>query len=248
MAYDPNKLTKLQLLKDLGTRMKSEHDALAQKVDALELAGGEPNVLVGVKVNGAALAIAEKMVDILVSTGTTDGSLSVNGADIMVAGLKALAFKAEVSEAELSAALKAAIGAKAEASEVGALAQTVTTLIGGDTGKSARAIANEELAAQLIPENAQESLDTLTELAAWIRSHPDDAAAMNAAIAALQALVGTLPEGAASTTVAAYIDEAVSALRAETSTALDGKVNASDIATDEEGAEMLAEIFGDVAG
>lgn len=62
----------------------------------------------------------------------------------------------------------------------------VDTLIGSDTGKSARTIANEELAAQLIPQNAAEALDTLQEIAAWIQSHPDDASSMSAAITALQ--------------------------------------------------------------
>ena len=38
----------------------------------------------------------------------------------------------------------------------------------------------------LIPENAKESLDTLEEISAWIQSHPDDAALMNAKIVALQ--------------------------------------------------------------
>lgn len=81
----------------------------------------------------------------------------------------------------------------------------LTTLIGSDTGKSARTIANEELAAQLIPQSAKESLDTLQEIAAWIQDHPDDAAAMNQAITALQTLVGTLPAGTEATTVVGYI-------------------------------------------
>ena len=81
----------------------------------------------------------------------------------------------------------------------------LTTLIGSDTGKSARTIANEELAAQLIPQSAKESLDTLQEIAAWIQDHPDDAAAMNQAITALQNLVGTLPAGTEATTVVGYI-------------------------------------------
>ena len=66
----------------------------------------------------------------------------------------------------------------------------VTTLIGSDASKSVRTIANEELAAQLIPENAKESLNTLQEIAQWIQDHPDDASDMQAAIAALQAKVG----------------------------------------------------------
>ena len=87
----------------------------------------------------------------------------------------------------------------------------VTTLIGDDANKSVRTIANEELAKQLIAEGAQESLDTLAEIAAWIQQHPEDAAAMNQAIADLEALVGTLPEGVTATTIVGYIQEAVAA-------------------------------------
>lgn len=55
----------------------------------------------------------------------------------------------------------------------------IATLVGSDEGKSARTIANEELTKQLIPSSAQESLDTLQEIAAWIQDHPGDAAEMN---------------------------------------------------------------------
>lgn len=87
----------------------------------------------------------------------------------------------------------------------------LTALIGEDAGKSARTIANEELAKQLIAEGAKESLDTLEEIAAWIQAHPDDASAMNKAISDLATLVGTLPEGVSATTIVGYIQEAVAA-------------------------------------
>ena len=90
----------------------------------------------------------------------------------------------------------------------------VTTLVGDDANKSVRTIANEELAAQLIPEGAKESLDTLQEIAAWIQSHPDDASAMNQAITALQTLVGTIPEGATASDIVNYIKELVDAEKA----------------------------------
>jgi hypothetical protein len=88
----------------------------------------------------------------------------------------------------------------------------IATLIGSDTAKSVRTIANEELAAQLIPSTAQESLDTLQEIAAWIQSHPGDASAMNTAITNLQTLVGTLPQDTTATTVVGYITAEIAAL------------------------------------
>lgn len=88
----------------------------------------------------------------------------------------------------------------------------VTTLIGSDAAKSVRTIANEELAAQLIPQSAKESLDTLQEIAAWIQSHPDDASAMNTAITNLQNLVGTLPQDTDETSVVAWVTAELAAL------------------------------------
>lgn len=176
MAYDVNKLTKLQHLKDLAVQVKSELDTMSTRIDDIVSTGGEPNVITSVKVNGTALAIAEKAVNILIASGATNGSLSVNGVDVMVKGLAALAYKAQVSESDLDAALQAVVA-------------NVGTLIGSDTGKSARTIANEELAAQLIPSDAQDSLNTLQEIADWIQDHPGDAAAMNTAITKLQAIV-----------------------------------------------------------
>lgn len=165
-----SKHTTLDQLKMLAQRTKTEIDAVESKS------------LVGIKVNGTALAIADKMVNILIGTGATNGTLSVNGTDVVVKGLAALAYKAQVSESDLDAALTAVLAAKAAKADV-------DTLIGTDTGKSVRTIANEELAAQLIPEGAQESLNTLTEIAQWIQDHPDDAAAMNTAIAKLNGIV-----------------------------------------------------------
>lgn len=108
-----------------------------------------------------------------------------------------------------------------------ALAGRVTTLEGDDAGKSVRTIANEELAKQLIAEDAKESLDTLAEIAAWIQDHPDDASAMNEAIAALQSKVDTGDK-----TVSAYVTDAIAALsigdyaNAADLTALAGRVKA----------------------
>lgn len=230
MAY---KLVTLQNLATFANEVKSRYttltafNELSTKVDNLITAGGEPNVLEGVKVNGVALTIAEKMVDILIATGSANGTISVNNADVAIAGLQALAFKAQVSQADLDTALATVIAAKAEQSDLNALTTRVntaegklTTLIGtvaGDDAKSVRTISAEEVA-KIVAE-APESYDTLKELADWLAGHETDAAAMNAAIQTnktnienLTALVGTLPEGATSTTVVGYIAEAIAAI------------------------------------
>ena len=113
-------------------------------------------------------------------------------------------------------AAETAIAGKAAQSDLTALDGKVTTLIGSDTGLSVRTIANQELAAQLIAANADESLDTLQEIAAWIQSHPDDASAMSAAIAALEAKteLGTYDDNDTPTeyaTVKAYVEGYVGA-------------------------------------
>lgn len=119
MSYDVTKLAKLEALKALAERVKSDYatkievSTLSSRVDNLVSQGGEPNVLEGVKVNGTALAIADKMVDILVATGSANGSIEVNGTDISIAGLAALAYKSEISETELAAALKTKLNNKA---------------------------------------------------------------------------------------------------------------------------------------
>lgn len=183
-----SKHTTLDQLKMLAQRTKAEIDQVESKS------------LVGIKVNGTALSIADKMVDILIATGTANGTVAVNGVDVAVKGLAALAYKAQVSEADLDTALKAVLDAKASGADL-------ATLIGTDTGKSARTIANEELAAQLIPESAKDSLNTLTEIAQWIQDHPDDASAMNSAISKLQAIAaGIGGESDTYATVIAAID------------------------------------------
>ena len=217
------KLINLSHLSTFAQEIKTKYatltalQALQDKVTELEVVGGQANVLEGVKVNGTALAIAEKMVNILIATGSENGTISVNNANIAVAGLQALAFKAQVSESDLDTALKAVLEAKASGADLTALTGKVTTLIGDDANKSVRTISAEEVAK--IVADAPEAYDTLQELAAWLEGHDTDAATMNASIqqnktdiANLTALIGKLPDGATSTTVVGYIAEAIAAI------------------------------------
>lgn len=135
-------------------------------------------------------------------------------------------------QANAAAAQAAQAAAEAAQADVDEVAGKVNTLIGTDAGKSARTIANEELAKQLIPENAAESLNELTEIAAWIQSHPGDAAAMNAAIQALQKQLNGIAAGEG--TVKKYVDDAITALKigdyakAADLTALAGRVTTAE--------------------
>lgn len=132
--------------------------------------------------------------------------------------------------------IKADIKKNADAIEAHktAIDTKVSTLVGDDADKSVRTIANEELAAQLIPEGAKESLNTLQEIAAWIQSHPDDASAMNEAITKLETIVDGIgdTDNGEKATVVAYVTDAIAALKigdyakAADLTALVGRVTA----------------------
>lgn len=90
---------KLTLTKGETFATKGEHDALAGKVNALEVTGGQANVIETVKVNGVALEVTDKAVDVIVPTG-------------------ALAGKDKVAEGDLETALATKINGKLDASEV----------------------------------------------------------------------------------------------------------------------------------
>ena len=184
-------------------------------------------------------AIPENQDGIHVKITEVDGKLTAVEAEIEVSN--------EINAAK--AALEAKIGTVAEGKTLAGLIADnataiedhktavdtkVTTLIGSDADKSVRKIANEELAAQLIPANAAESLNTLQEIAAWIQDHPGDASAMNSAIEVLQKktkLGEYTPEGQSEaveyTTVKAYV-EAVKKELATNATGLEGRVKANE--------------------
>lgn len=78
MAYNKEKLTKLEALQELAQRVEQEYatkesvTALSGRVDTLETAGGQPNVIETVKVNGVAQEVSEKAVDIKVPTKVSE--------------------------------------------------------------------------------------------------------------------------------------------------------------------------------
>ena len=230
--------------------------AMDARVDALEAAvgtGGSVSSQITTEIQKLdatveTAAIPEGQDGIHVKVTEVDGKLTAVEAEIEVSN-EINAAKAElegkigtVTEGKTLAGMIADNTAAIEEHK-NAINAKVTTLIGSDADKSVRTIANEELAAQLIPEGAKEALDSLQEIAAWIQSHPDDASAMNQAIAALQAKtkLGTyIPdkqtEPVEYATVEAYVEAIKQGLTTST-TELASRVSANE--------QAIATINGD---
>ncbi len=227
MAYDETKLTKLGALKALAEKvadnyatkadLQAEISTLDTRIDDIVSTGGEPNVLTTVKVNGSALTITDKAVDITVPTKVSDLT----------------------NDSEY---------------------QTATEVASTVADEIAKVVAE-----------APESLDTLKEIADWISEHADSAATMNSsinanatAIAALETLVGSLPEDAWADTIGEYLQIIQDALEEfedafgdyattanvdaklanyYTSAQVDTALASYVFATDDEVSELLAEIF-----
>ena len=102
-------------------------------------------------------------------------------------------YRLTLTDVQSASALRTILADYVSEGDLENLTSRLNAIVGNDTGKSARTIAREEIVNQLIPEDAQESLNTLQEIADWIQSHPDEATAMNTAIIQLQA-VTALPE------------------------------------------------------
>lgn len=197
-------------------------------------AGAETNVLEGVKVNGVALSIASKIVDILIATGSTNGTISVQGTDVPIKGLAALAYKANISADELDAALKAVIDAKAESSEVSTLSGKIDTLNGTGSGSVSKAITDafNDFATKVSDDGV---VNSYKELIDWAAEHGGEAAQMTAAITNIENLLTGIGGEGDPATVKAAIAAAINDLnignyytKTEVDTALNGKVSKED--------------------
>lgn len=141
------------------------------------------------------------------------------------ADLGELASKDEVAKSDLASALSTEISNAS--SNIATQTGRIDTLVGnesGDDAKSVRVISAEEVAK--IVASAPESFDTLKEIADWISTHSDDAAAMNSAIVALQGktVLGTHEVGGEQVeyaTVKAYVEAVMAAAELSGSTSID---------------------------
>lgn len=115
---------------------KTKVDDIEDRLDEIVTTGGEPNVIETVKVNGAALPVANKAVNIIAETGTTDGAIAINGEDVSVAGLGSAAYTNSnaYDRAGSAASVLGGIGDTADTPTVyGALAAAEAAQDGVDT-------------------------------------------------------------------------------------------------------------------
>ncbi len=193
--------------------------------------GAQVNVLEGVKVNGVALSIASKIVDLIIGTGTANGSISVAGVDVPVKGLAALAYKANVSVDDLNAALAAVINEKAESSTVAVLSGKIDVLNGSGTGSVSKAITDafNDFATKVSDDGV---VNSYKELIDWAATHGGEATQMAAAITNIENLLVGIGGDGNPATVNAAITAAINNLnignyytKTETNTELDKKVD-----------------------
>lgn len=175
---------------------KSYADGLADNYDAAGTATTKMQELANGAVKTNTEAIAKLNAD-----DTVEGSVAKQIKDA------ATTLKEEISASSYDdTAIKSRISANEEA---------ITILNGTGAGSVDKKVAD---AVASIVADAPEAYDTLKEISDWITSHASDAASMNSQIttnktdiANLITLIGSLPEGSASTTIVAYIAEAIGA-------------------------------------
>ncbi len=207
----------------------ADQEGLMSASDFSKLAGIAPgaqvNVLEGVKVNGVAVSIASKIVDLLIATGATNGTLSVQGTDIPIKGLAALAYKANITANELDAALKAVIDAKAESSEVATLSGKIDTLNGTGAGSVSKAITDafNDFATKVTDDGV---VNSYKELIDWAAEHGSDTTEMAASITNIENILDGIGGDGEPATVNAAITAAINALNL--TSALNGKVDKVD--------------------
>lgn len=107
--------------------------------------------------------------DVDLSNYVTDQELSDKGFLTEHQDISHLATKDEISDL-------------VDMSAVEELQDKVEILIGSNLDMSVRDIAVDVLTETLVSDSASEAYDTLAEMSAWIKSHPEDASAMNTAI------------------------------------------------------------------
>ena len=179
---------------------------LFNKIEELTATGGEPNAIDTVKVNGVALKIAEKAVDILIKESTENGKLNVNDVDVVIHGLAALAYLSKVSANELEDTLKAQINKSTSDLE---------TLNGTGAGSVAKQIDDKITAWASAVTADNETVDTFKELVDWVAKHGVEAGEFTETLNKIEGVLNGIGGSSEPATVMAAIQKAINDLDLE---------------------------------
>ena len=168
-SYNINDLVRVGQVKKLGTNINA-------RLAALEGVGAQANVFEGLQVNGTNVALVNKIANLLITEGATNGTLAVMGTDIAVHGLAAMAYKANVSADDLADALK---------TQIDNATNDISALKGSGEGSVSKAVSDalNEFATNVTNDDV---VNTYKELVDWAASHGAEAAELAGAITALQ--------------------------------------------------------------
>lgn len=172
-------------------------------------AGAEPNKIEQIKLNGAAVQIAQKAVDILITAGETNGSIKVGAAEVFVKGLAALAYKAKISQEDLDTALDAVIKAKAEQTSVDEINSTLSTLQGDGTTGSIKKMISDAINSFASDVNNNGKIDKIAEVLKWFNDVDEDGSGKEliADVQALKAILTGIGGTSEPATVQAYVEQ-----------------------------------------
>ena len=189
-------------------------------IEALQTAVGDVSKFTGDDVSSAIKALQDSVGDSSEGLGAEVSALKdrmddaedrLDGHDDKIADLEAaiadngdFGKRVVALEGEMDTAQEDISGLK---ETVNAHSTTLGTLIGtveGDSGKSIRDIAALVISEALV--GGGDDFDTLQEIAAWIKDHPADAAAMNEAIQSVKANLGYTTDAEGKEVVPATVD------------------------------------------
>ena len=157
---------------------------------------------------GQTIAVAGAGVETKIYKITSDGTL-VELVDAIALNLKQDKIE-DLDDIRSGAAL--GVSASQDVSE---LKYKVTTLVGEDSGKTVRTIANEELVARLVTDGDSgltDNIKSLKDIANWLEEHPENAAEMNTRLGQVEELLPIYSAAAVTSAVAtatAYTDTEV---------------------------------------